>query len=56
MLVVGDKGVWRYGKFHGQGTYTCDGLNEYLSEWNYGIKLKKEYSLFCVNTAENTIT
>ena len=36
MLVVGDEGEWRYGKFHGQGTDTCDCLNKYLSEWNFG--------------------
>ena len=41
MLVVGDEGEWRYGEFNGQGTYTCDGLNEYLSEWNYGVQVEK---------------
>ena len=36
-----DEGEWRYREFHGQGTYTCDGLNEYLSEWDYGVQVEK---------------
>ena len=36
MLVVGNEGEWPYGEYHDQGTDTCDCLNKYLNEWNFG--------------------
>ena len=36
-----DEGEWKDGEFHGQGTYTWDDLNKYLSEWNDGVPVEQ---------------
>ena len=41
MLVVGNEREWPYGEFQGQGTNSCNCLNKYLNEWNFGVQVEK---------------